>query len=307
MSNKSVEVTTPVGRLVNGHPMNSEVVTDNKTGLVVMTADSVTPRTNTFFALAIAKGAEKGWRETTWGQLIFNCAVADFPNGAHQRPDFAWKIEDGDSQVPNKKGKKNCDREGYPGHWVLRLSTGLPIRCFHDGRFDPTQQIQRKEEIKPGDYCRAALLVRGNDRTDSPGVYLNPDMFALTRAGIEIQLGEQRAATDAFSGAAVLPANAHVDPNAGVAPAPGPGTPPPAAGPGTPPPAVAGPSATPAGVTPAPDFAAGPSAPPAGPSAPPAAAAEPLFYDLNGGGPFAKSLLVSAGYTDAHFATLRQA
>lgn len=311
MSDKPVEVTTPVGRLVGGHPMVHEVVKDDKTGQPKMQADGVTPRTSAFFAMAIPKGQERGWWETSWGQLIHQAGVAGFPNGAHQRQDFAWKVEDGDSQIPNKNNRRNCDRKGYPGHWILRCSTGLTIRCYHDGKFSPHEQIQQKEAIKPGDYGRAALLVKGNESTQSPGVYLNPDMFALTRAGIEIQLGEQRDASAAFGQPAEMPANAQVDPNAvdpnAVGPGPAGATPPPAAGP------APGPTAQPGGVQPAPDFAegptapAGPSAPPAGPTAPAAAEAEPMYYDQTGAGPFLKSALVKAGYTEAHFANLRKA
>lgn len=319
MSDKPIEVTTPVGRLVGGHPMMQEVVKDDKTGQPKMQADGVTPRTSAFFALAIPKGQEQGWWETPWGQQIFQAGVAGFPGGAHQRHDFAWKVEDGDSTIPNKRGKRNCDREGFPGHWIIRCSTGLTIRCFHDGKFSPHEQIQQKEAIKPGDYGRAALLVKANGSDQSPGVYLNPDMFALTRAGIEIQLGEQRDAADAFSQPAEMPANAQVDPNAGAAAAtPGGATPPPAASGPAP-----GGAATPGGVQPAPDFAngpaaapggaatpagpSGPSAAPAGPSAPAAAEAEPMYYDQTGAGPFPKSALVKAGYTEAHFAALQKA
>lgn len=304
MSDKPVEVTTPVGRLVGGHPMVQETVLDDKTNQPKMQADGVTPRTSAFFALAIPKGSESAWWETQWGQQIYQAGVSGFPNGAYQRPDFAWKIEDGDSTIPNKRNKRNCDREGYPGHWILRCSTGLTIRCYHDGKFAPHEQIQQKEAIKPGDYGRAALLVKANGSDQSPGVYLNPDMFALTRAGIEIQLGEQRDAADAFKQPAELPANAQVDPNAGATP------PPPAAAPAaaTPPP----PAAQPEGVQPAPDFANGPAAPTAPaagatPPPPPAPEAEPMYYDANGNGPFAKSALEQAGYTEAHFATLRKA
>lgn len=307
MSDKPVEVTTPVGRLVGGHPMVHETVKDDKTGQPKMQADGVTPRTSAFFALAIPKGQESGWWETPWGQKIYQAGVAGFPGGAHQRADFAWKVEDGDSTIPNKRNKRNCDREGFPGHWILRCSTGLTIRCYHDGKFSPHEQIQQKEAIKPGDYGRAALLVKANGSDQSPGVYLNPDMFALTRAGIEIQLGEQRDAADAFSQPAEMPANAQVDPNAGATPPPaasGPAPGPAASGP------APGPSAAPAGVQPAPDFAngpAGPAAAPAGPSAPAAAEAEPMYYDQNGGGPFTKAQLQAVGYTDAHFATLQKA
>lgn len=304
MSDKPIEVTTPVGRLVGGHPMVQEVVKDDKTGLPKMQADGVTQRTSAFFALAIPKGSESAWWETPWGQKIYQAGVSGFPNGAYQRLDFAWKVEDGDSTIPNKRNRRNCDREGYAGHWILRMSTGLTVRCYHDGKFAPHEQIQQKEAIKAGDYGRAALLVKANGSDQSPGVYLNPDMFALTRAGIEIQLGEQRDASEAFAQPAEMPANAQIDPNVGATPPPAAGTTPPPAPGTTPPPAATG------AVQPAPDFANGPAAPTApaaGATPPPAPEPEPMYYDANGNGPFPKAALVQAGYTEAHFATLRKA
>ena len=244
------EITTPVGRLVGGHPLDQRPNIDEKTGIAKLQKDKVTPSTSAYVGLAIAKGGETHWNQTEWGQQLQAAGVQAWPNGAHGAPTFAWKVTDGDSQVPNKKGKKPCEREGYPGHWVLNASTGLAIRSFHAGRYDPTQQIQNKAEIKPGDYCRLVLDVKGNNSTESPGIYLNPSLFELTRAGIEIVLasGPDAAAAFGAAGAGQMPANALVDTAIPAAAEAAAAAPPPAGAAAAPPPAEA--------VTPAPDFLA---------------------------------------------------
>lgn len=259
-----IEITTPVGRLVSGHPMVSHPVTDTNTGQPKMLKDGVTPQVSFYVGLAIPKGAEQAWNQTDWGQAIYNEGVAAWPNGEYGMPTFAWKITDGDSQIPNKKGKKPCEREGWPGHWIIQASNGFAVKGFHRGKYDPSQQIQRKEEIKTGDYIRLVISVKGNNPSQSPGVYLNPSMFELYQAGVEIvteNAPDPQATFGAVTGA--LPANAQIDTNMvapgapvvpGAAPVPV-ATPIPT--PGT---AQATPGAAPAApgpvVTPAPDFLA---------------------------------------------------
>lgn len=243
-----IEIMTEVGRMVGGHPMVSRKVMDEKTKLQRICRDGVTPMIDFYVAIAIAKGQETHWNQTVWGQQIYNEAVAAFPNGEHGTLAFSWKVTDGDSQIPNKKMKKPCDREGYPGHWVLHCSNGFAIPCFHRGRYDPTQQIQRKEEIKGGDYIRLNIRVKGNGAVapNTPGVYLNPESFELYQAGVEI-VGESAVDAQGTFGAdaGALPAGAMVDPNVpaagGMAPPPQGGMAPPPQGgaPGTAPPAPA--------------------------------------------------------------------
>ena len=243
----SIDVLTPVARLVGGHPMRSNPKTDDH-GKPKLAADG-TPQSETYIGIAIPKGPERHWSETVWGQQIHEQAVADWPRGEHGAATFAWKIVDGDSAVPNRKGIAPNTREGYPGHWVINASTQLPIKCYHAGRYSPHEQIQNEKEIKPGDYCRVLLQVRGNGPvSQSPGIYVNPVLFELTRAGIEIVLSSGPSAVDAFGGAApVLPAGALVD-KAVAAPAPVP---------------------VPAPLAPAHDFLNGPGvAPPPPPAAP---------------------------------------
>lgn len=227
---EAIEILTPVGRIVGGHPMIGNPVLDDRTNQPKLD-NTGNPRTEYYFALAIPKQGEQAWSQTDWGAKIHQAAQMGWPNGEHAAPTFAWKIVDGDSTIPNKAGKVPAQREGWAGHWVLHLATGIPVRCYHVGKYDPTQQIQNKDEIKPGDYGRACIMARGNAPSQSPGVYLNPSMFELSRAGQLIVLDSGPDAASVFGGQApAVPANAAVD--TGVQQ-----TPPPAAGAVTPPPA----------------------------------------------------------------------
>lgn len=205
-----IEVLTPVGRIVAGHPMVARVEKDNRTGAVIKNQDG-TDRTTHYFALAIAKQGEQHWNQTEWGAKIYAAGQKGWPNGEYNAPTFSWKVIDGDSNVPNKKGKKPCDREGWAGHWVVQLSTMLPIGCYHVGKLSPHEQIQNQNEIKAGDYGRVFLTTKGNAPSESPGVYLNPQLFELVRAGQQIVTDSGPAAADVFNQPAELPPGAAVD------------------------------------------------------------------------------------------------
>lgn len=289
---EAVEILTPVGRVVGGHPMVSRPVTDDRTGQPVLGGDGQ-PRVDYYFGLAIPKEGEQHWNQTEWGAKIYRAAQTGWPNGEYQSPTFSWKVTDGDSPVPNKAGKKPCDREGWPGHWVLHLSTGIPIRCFHVGRYEPHLQIQNKDEIKAGDYGRAFINAKANNPSQSPGVYLNPQLFELSRAGQQIILDSGPDAGSVFGGSAPqVPPGAAVD-NAVQQPAPG-ATPPPTAqpAPGATPPPAAQPAtdATPPPAEPHNDFLN-----------PPPPAAEKR-YEV-GGQVYTESQLRAAKWTDAQIAS----
>ena len=213
-----IDLTTPVGRLVGGHPMVMRPNKDEKTGLPKMQKDNVTPSMSVYIGLAIPKGAEQHWNQTEWGAKIHAEALASFPNGEYQMDAFSWKIIDGDSQVPNKKMKKPCDREGYPGHWVIQASSSLGLpKCYNVGKYNPlTDQIQQKEMIKPGDYARLVLSIKGNGAVhpNTPGVYMNPTIFELYQPGQQIILESEpdaQAALGTVQGQ--LPQGALVDTN----------------------------------------------------------------------------------------------
>ena len=168
-----MELTTPLGRLVAGslYKANDKDWQGNplttKTG-----ANAGKSRSEFFFALAIPKGAEQHWSQTLWGQEIFNCACAGFPNGEPQRPDFAWKITDGDSQVPNKAGNAPASKVGplapdqLPVTMVEAKAAVVRTAPAGDYRFErrpPQKGVVVVERVALRD---GKLVQVGNQRTD---------------------------------------------------------------------------------------------------------------------------------------------
>ena len=265
------------GRLVGGHPMvTNQKKDDNDKPLL---NDDGTPRTSTFLALAIPKvGTVVQWRPVgtaewqqtpNWREIFEREAREGWNLGEWQHPTFAWKIIDGDSTVPmkpfrGKPGRIPVQSEGYPGHWVISCSTEWGVKCYHVGKYDPHLQIQNKDEIKCGDYCRILVSVKANKPAKSPGLYVNPVLFELSRAGQRIVTGDGPDAATAFGGSApVLPANGAYD--TAVAPPP-----------------------------------VSPGVPPVSPGVPPAPV-EPKY--LVNGVEYTLSALKAAGWTDAQIAT----
>jgi hypothetical protein len=255
--------TTPVGRIVMGSLYDPSTTDAEGKPLVIKSGPNAgQPRVNYFFALAIPKGAETHWAQTPWGSIIWNNGNQAFPNVA-QSPAFAWKIEDGDSQIPNKKGRKPCENEGWPGHWILKFSGGFAPKIYRQEGGGYVQVLD-KDYVKAGYYVEVAANVEGNGSQSQPGVYLNHSMVCFRAYGQEIQFGPD--VNTAGFGASPLPAGASVTPPAGAIPMPGaaPGLPGgPAAAPGLP----GGAQATPAvPVVPNVGFVQVP--PPAAPTAP---------------------------------------
>jgi len=264
--------------------MVTTVLTDEHTGQPLLSSDG-TPRRKTYIGLAIAKMGETEWRQTPWGALIYQEGITGYSNNETLRPNFSWKIDDGDSNIPNNNGKVPNQREGWPGHWILHMSTELPVQNYHRGRLEPIHMIQNKNEIKVGDYIRVLVQVKANGSSaqpaKTPGVYLNPTKVELYSPGQAIVLDGGMSAAEAFAAPAQLPPGALVD-TAIATPAPVSTTPTP--------PAVA-PAA------PATDFL--------NPAPPPPAAAAPKLYNVNGQ-QYTAAQLLAAKWTQAQIDALGQ-
>ena len=199
----AINFTTPVGRIVQGELWKPMEQKDQK-GVVKLGADGK-PLLDYYFALAITK--EPGhthWAQTAWGRQVYDEGMRAHPNFA-PHPNFSWKIEDGDSTIPNKKGKLNKDREGFPGNWILKLRSGFAIPTYNA---NGSEQMA-PEAFKTGHYAQVLVSVKGNTG-DTPGVYLNPVMVALSGYGIEISNAPD--ASEAGFGQAPLPAGASAVP-----------------------------------------------------------------------------------------------
>ena len=229
------------GRLVQGDVFVPQTKNMNGGPLTDLKGN---PKVQYFIAVAVEKTDTAMMQ--TFAQ-IQQVAQAGFPGGESQRPDFAWKVLDGDD--PKYAGKT-----GFAGCMVFRFTSGFPVKAYTKGA---ASQIVDPNQIKRGYYIRVAFTVKANGNVTKPGVYLNLSLVELVGYGEEIVSGPDAASVLATVGAAVLPTAASATPVAGSPPitpvVAGPITPvvagpvtPAAVGPITP--VVAGP------VTPAPDF-----------------------------------------------------
>ena len=218
------------GRIVAGHPMKDQNRYDDNGVKIVKDGKEVTQR---YISLAIPKNGSTDWKQTEWGRVFYSEGtnpVSGYKNGEDQHPSFSWKITDGDSTIPNKRGKKPCDQQGQPGNWIVSIATELPYGCYHVGKYDPIQAIQNPDEITCGDNVRVLVDVKPNRRKDgsaakTPGIYVNPRLLELSSKGEPIVTeASGPSASAVFGGGAPAP----------VAPTPTPAAPAPA----TPPPAT---------------------------------------------------------------------
>lgn len=268
-------ITSPVGRLVQGDVYTPRTKDMHGNPLVVKTGPNVgQPRVDYFISIAVPKKpGETHWNQTDWGAKIYQAAVAAWPQGQYQRSDFAWKIDDGDSTIPNKKGRVNANTDGFPGCWIISISSGFAPQIVNK---DGSQKIIEEGAVKRGYYVQVYFGVRSNQNAQNPGMYLNHRLVALNAYGEEIKGAEVDATTVGF-GQAPTPAGALTTPAAGL---------------GT----VAAP--TPAGYVPppAPPAAAPVVAPPPAPEVlQPPAPARQLTAKANGA---SYEQLVAAGWTD---------
>lgn len=186
MSNREI-LLTPVGRLVQGSLYDPQTTDAEGRPLVVKTGvNQGQPRVEYYFALAIPKGSERHWSETDWGAIIHRVGIAGFPNGQATSKSFAWKIHDGDSTEVNKAGRRPCDREGYPRHWVLNFSSGFAPGIYNE---DGSQILPEPNHAKPGDYIQVYGSVSDNGSAQQPGVFLNHQYVAFMGYGTRIILG----------------------------------------------------------------------------------------------------------------------
>ena len=207
MSNRE-ELLTPVGRLVQGSLYEGQTTDAENRPLVYKTGPNAgQPRVEFYFAVAVPKGSETHWSQTPWGQKIWGVGHKGFPNGQASSPTFAWKIKDGDSSIPNRAGRKPCDIEGFPAHWVLSFSSGFAPGIYNS---DGTQQMLEPNAVNLGDYVQVYGSVADNESQQQPGIYLNHSMVALAGYGKRIFSGADPKAVG--FGGAPLPAGASATP-----------------------------------------------------------------------------------------------
>lgn len=188
-----IRVNFPAGRMVQGDlykANDTDFVTKQKRVYPAGHRLAGQPKITYFFALAVKKNGEQHWAQTPWGQQIWNfgnqawprdprTASAQFPQGisAVDRPDFAWKIEDGDSTVPNKNNRINARTEGFAGCWIISFSSVYPPKIITTD-FTPITELNA---VKRGFWIEPVGTVDTNESQGNPGIYINGE-FVMFRA-----------------------------------------------------------------------------------------------------------------------------
>jgi len=199
---------TPVARLIHGHPMKQNPKVNKKTKQPVLDKTGQQVK-EIYIGIAIPKAGEASWKDTEWGKQIVMAALDaehGYAEAMTRRDDFSWKIVDGDSDIPNKEGNIPNHDEYKRGHWVLHLNTRIPYNCYHVGKYSPLDAIQDVNTIKLGDYVRVNIVAKGNKPSETPGVYLNPNLLELNRPGeLIVREGSGPDAASVFGGTAPAP------------------------------------------------------------------------------------------------------
>ncbi len=288
MSKETLQLLLPPGRMVFG---DLYTASDKDGQGNLRTTRDGKPKSTYDFGIAIPKNGTTHWAQTEWGKQVWEFGHREWPGGQGQRQDFAWKIKDGDSTVPSKSGRKPCENTGWPGHWVVVLSSAIAPRLYRIGANGQPEPFIEPEAIQPGDWIEVYASVASNGNLQNPGIYMNHSMvcFRGYDAGGRIVSGPR--VENAGFGAAAAPSTVQAFPGG--------------AGMGAP---VAAPTAaiTPATAPTAPYAPQGLAAPvgiptPPAPPAAPVVHAGPVMLPAANGVPY--EAYRSAGWTDEQMRT----
>lgn len=208
MKKSSLSLVTPVARMLQGS-LYVPFTKDAQGNPLVYKSGSKKgePRVNYYFSAGIAKNpGESSWKDTAWGKEIFKFASEISPSNFSSSK-FSWKITDGDSDVPNDRGVKPRNREGFAGNWVLNFSNGFaPVITDATG----SNQIKEENFLNPGDYMQIHVIVVGNSSQLNPGIILNPRHVAFRAYGKKIVYAQDP--KELGFGQAALPVGASLTP-----------------------------------------------------------------------------------------------
>lgn len=215
----------PVGRLVGGDLYKPNTTDTNGQPLIIKNGPNKgQTRQDYVVVVAIPKtpGVTHWAHESSadpaigaWGMKLWQAAGIAWPQGQTQRRDFAWKIGDGDSTEIDKGGRRNVDKTGYPGNWIVKFGGGYAPQIFDSKGQAP---IQGDGIVKRGHFIQVAGTYSSNESSQTPGMYLNHQVIAYAGFGEEIRSGPDPRALG--FGASPLPAGATAIPAGGL-PAPG--------------------------------------------------------------------------------------
>lgn len=190
---QDTNILFPPARVVQGDLYEPQTEDQQGNKLTVKTGQNAgQERVNYFFTIAIPKAGEAAWYHSAWGQKIYGLARSWWPTlfdaaGNCLHPRFSWKVSDGDDTTPNPDAqmRRNCDREGFPGCWIVRLSSGYATRIL-DSSGAP---MLTPGAVKRGFWVEVWASLNTNGNTQKPGIYVNHQYVAFRAPDKEIISG----------------------------------------------------------------------------------------------------------------------
>lgn len=177
------------GRFVQGDAYKgSDKDADGNPRIIKNGPNAGTPTVQYYMAVAVPKRGTTHWNQTPEGKQIHALGVQSFPQGQHATPSFAWKITDGDDAVPNKKGNKPCDQEGFPGCWVFKFTSQFAPRLVYMNNGVLTE-LPADKPLKCGYQVEVLAEYKSNASVQQPGLYASQKAVFLAGIGPEIQQG----------------------------------------------------------------------------------------------------------------------
>ena len=214
MAQERKQILFPVGRLVGGSLYEPREKDAEGKPLVIKNGPNAgQPRVDFYVGVAYAKVAGQAWHATEWGAAMLAAGAAAFPQ-QYQNADFAWKVEDGDSTVKNRKGLGRAPNENadWRGHWIVKFSGGYAPKAYQRLAAGGYSDVLPEDFVNLGDFIQVAGNVAGNGSTSQPGVFVNHGMILFAAYGTRITLGPDAATVFGAGPAAALPAGASLTP-----------------------------------------------------------------------------------------------
>lgn len=180
----------PKARIVSGNPARWEQAKDYHTKQPKLDKNG-NPLMQNWVHVAIPK---QDFINEVWPQMVQEAATK-YPNATQIHPDnylnerFAWKVIDGDSPLcPEGSKVPYNQREGFPGHYIIKLSTYAfcpDTVVFQNGAYRKIDESQ----VKTGDYIVCSVKLEAHSDKNG-GLYWNPNIYELVELGTAISSGE---------------------------------------------------------------------------------------------------------------------
>lgn len=210
----SEQILFPVGRMIAGNAYRGIPRESNGEPVFVRGSNPPVQALEYKLALAIAKENETDWKQTEWGAKIVAQGREGFPQ-QYLSQAFAWKIIDGDSNLPNTVGKIPREQPHQAGHWIIWMSSWNPPQlCNTRG-----QPLFEADAIYPGCYIQVVALVKPNGAVapNKPGIFIDQKAICFIGHGERIESGGIN--TTAIKWSDALPPGASATPVGAAAPA----------------------------------------------------------------------------------------